>query len=248
MYRPFLKVRDVPSRGRSSMVLGLRSGRVHHYLSDLEYKVHILAEYDPNVEDIREQFALLPWQDTQDIADSLGIRHPIYPGTKTPVVMTSDLVLTLVGSHYNKHAVISVKPSKEIAPDNPKAHRCLEKLLIEKSYWSRRGTPWKVVTERDINHTRFYNLNNTRAAIIAWELDHLNVHMPAFLELFNKHWDHDVSLNQILSSTAKRIGIGTYECFMLFGRAIWQKLLPVNIDSYVIRHNYPVPKAPSHGW
>lgn len=44
--------------------------------------------------DIREQFALLPWEETQSIAQKLGIRHSTYPGTRTPIVVTSDLVLT----------------------------------------------------------------------------------------------------------------------------------------------------------
>lgn len=246
-YKPFLKVRDVPSRGRSSMVLGLKSGRTHHYLSDIEYKMHILAEYDHNVEDIREQFALLPWEETQEIADSLGIRHPAYPYSRTPIVMTSDIVLTLMNKQPNRYAVVSVKPSKDIAPQNPKARRCIEKLLIEKTYWNRRNTPWELVTEHDINHIRFQNLNNFRAAVVARELDYLNAQMPEFLELFKVNWKLEATLNQILGATASSIKLSTYNCFMLFGRAVWQRKLPVDIDSLVIRHNHPVPNTLQHG-
>lgn len=84
-YRPFFQVRDVPSSGRSRMLLGLKTGRVHHYLSDIEYYFHLMAEYEPQVVDIRERYALLPWEETLEIANELGIRHPTYPGTKTPV-------------------------------------------------------------------------------------------------------------------------------------------------------------------
>lgn len=94
-YRPFLFVRDVPSEGTSSMVKSYLTGRAHHYLSKLEYSAHLIAEYIPSVIDIREQFALLPWSDTQKIASTLNIRHPTYPGTNIPIVMTTDLVLTL---------------------------------------------------------------------------------------------------------------------------------------------------------
>jgi hypothetical protein len=245
-YKPFLKVRDVPSKGRSSMVLGLKTNRTHHYLSDIEYKVHILSEYDHNVEDIREQFALLPWEETQEIAGSLGIRHPTYPYTRTPIVMTSDIVITLKNNQTHKNTIISVKPSKDIAPENPKARRCIEKLLIEKTYWDRRKITWKLITEQEINHTRFHNLNNFRAAVVARELDSLNVRMPAFLERFKINWKPDATLNQILDATAANIRLSTYECFMQFGRAIWERQLPVDIDSRVIRHNRPVLKIMQH--
>lgn len=76
-FRPFFQVRDVPSRGRSHIVVGLRTGRTHHYMSDIEYSYHLLAEYSPEVLDIREQFALLPREDTQEIATDLRIRHPV---------------------------------------------------------------------------------------------------------------------------------------------------------------------------
>ena len=65
-YKPFFHVRDVPSRGRSTMIKGLKSKRTHHYYSDLERRYHLLAEHDPEVTEIREQFALLPQEKTQE--------------------------------------------------------------------------------------------------------------------------------------------------------------------------------------
>ena len=35
-YKPWLTIGDVPSEGRSHRVLGLKTGRLHHMLSDLE--------------------------------------------------------------------------------------------------------------------------------------------------------------------------------------------------------------------
>ena len=79
-FKPFMYVRDVPSIGTSNMVKSRVTGRLHHYLSDHEFKVHLLAEYAFSVIDIREQFALLPWEETQTIAAQLGIKHPRIPG------------------------------------------------------------------------------------------------------------------------------------------------------------------------
>jgi len=87
-------VRDIPSGGLSNTVKSPVSGRIHHYITRQEYQVHLLAEYSPTIIDIRERFALLPWDETQAIASKLGIRHPRYPGTTTPTAITTDLLLT----------------------------------------------------------------------------------------------------------------------------------------------------------
>jgi hypothetical protein len=44
-YRPWLRVQDVPSRGRSRKVHGVKTGRVHHLLSDLEYTYLVVLEF-----------------------------------------------------------------------------------------------------------------------------------------------------------------------------------------------------------
>lgn len=36
-YKPWLTIRDVPTEGRAHKVKGIKTGRVHHLLSDLEY-------------------------------------------------------------------------------------------------------------------------------------------------------------------------------------------------------------------
>lgn len=237
LYRPFFHVRDVPSRGRSSMVHGLKTGRVHHYLSDLEFSCHLLAEYAPTVTDIREQFALLPWDETQRIAEGLGIRHPIYPGTKTSIVMTSDLVLSL---GKKESAVVCVKPYSEIDPANPRSQRTMEKLLIEKTYWDRRGVPWQLITEREIPAIRVKNLDRLRMGMVAVELDRLNSHMELFLSTFNSNWRLNHSLLSILDRVAARINLSREECYTLFSRAVWLRLLHVDIDVEIIHHDQPL--------
>ncbi len=72
-FRPYLHVRDVPSQGRSAIDLGIKTGRLHHYLSDIEYAYFLLAEFSIFVRAIREQYALLPWNETLKIALSYGI-------------------------------------------------------------------------------------------------------------------------------------------------------------------------------
>lgn len=229
------------------MVKGLKTSRVHHYLSDLEYACHLLAEYNPAVTDIREQFALLPWGETQEIADSLGIRHSFFPGTSTPIVMTSDLVLTLGQKSTQSYAVICVKPSSSIEQKSPKSRRTMEKLLIEKTYWEKRGIPWHLATEKDIPMTKVRNLDMLRGAMVAQEIDWVNSYMENFLPEFNVAWLADHSLLCILDRVGGKFGLSRNNCFALFARAVWLRLLPINLDDEVIHHDQPLPMFKTQG-
>jgi hypothetical protein len=239
-FRPFFHVRDVASRGRSHMVVGLRTGRTHHYLSDIEYGYHLLAEFASEVTDIREQFALLPWGETQSIASALGIKHPVYPGTRTPVVMTSDIVLTIAGSSGSQLCVVSVKPGSQLDPKDSGSRRVFEKLWIEKEYWVSRDVPWSVCTDSILPKTRVRNLDLLRPAMVSKEFDRLNPRLHEFALLFADSWTEHRSLNELLAATSRELGIRINEAFALFARSVWLRVLPINLDAAVISHTLPV--------
>lgn len=92
LYRPWLKVYDLPSRGRSHRLFGIKTGRVHHLLSDGEWKSFLRYEFDSSVVDIREQFPLDRYQ-TMKVAKDLGYKHPVTTDG-TPYVLTIDFVIT----------------------------------------------------------------------------------------------------------------------------------------------------------
>jgi hypothetical protein len=53
-YKPWLTVRDVPSKGRSHRVFGHKSQRTHHLFSDLELAVFLFLEWLPRSTSARE--------------------------------------------------------------------------------------------------------------------------------------------------------------------------------------------------
>lgn len=93
-YKPFIIIQDVPSKGRSSRPLGIKTGKQHEFLSDLERNYFLMLEFCDHVIDIREQFPL-ELRETLLISEELGIAHPIHPGTKEPITMTSDFCITI---------------------------------------------------------------------------------------------------------------------------------------------------------
>lgn len=143
-YKPWLTVRDVPSRGRSHRPLGMTTGRVHHLLSDIEFRSFLLFDWAQDVVDIREQFPL-DRVATQRIADSMGVNHPCDVSTRTPLVMTTDFVIDVERNGRRLLLTRAVKPADEL--DKP---RVVEKLEIERRYWQEQGAQWAIITEREI--------------------------------------------------------------------------------------------------
>lgn len=147
-YKPWLTVQDVSSLGRSSRVYCFKTGRDHHFLSDLETDLFHLLNWSDAVVDIREQFPL-DREVTRMLAGKMGIVHPQDTRTQTDIVMTTDLVIDVRDNGKTRVKALSVKPTSEL---NNK--RTLEKLELDRRCWQRDGTPWGLVTERDLPATR----------------------------------------------------------------------------------------------
>jgi len=92
-YNPWLNIQDVSSLGRSTRLKGIKTKRQHEFLSDLERNYFYLTEYSDFAVDIREQFPLLPLEETIVIADELGLKHTTDPKTNEPVVLSQNRVL-----------------------------------------------------------------------------------------------------------------------------------------------------------
>jgi hypothetical protein len=113
-------------------------------LSDLERDFFLVYDWDENVTDIREQYPLLPREDTQTIAQEFGIKHPTDPHSREPIVMSTDFLVTVMTPEGEKNKAIDVKLSTALT-----SKRTLEKLKIARIYWKSAGIPWCVVTERE---------------------------------------------------------------------------------------------------
>lgn len=144
-YKPWLTIQDVPSQGLVHRVKGWTTGRVHHLFSNLERDTFYILDWSKQVRDIREQYPLLPLEETQAIADEMGVKHPKDPRTQQAIVMTSDFVVDIEDNSHAVRHVRTVKPADQL----DKA-RVREKLEIERRYWQNREVDWGIITEHEI--------------------------------------------------------------------------------------------------
>lgn len=100
--------------------------------------------------DIREQYPLLPLEETLDIAKQCSFDHPGVPNKDDPkalepIVMTTDFLITLMIDGKRVERARTVKYA-----DDLQSPRVLQKLEIERRYWEARGISWGIVTEHEI--------------------------------------------------------------------------------------------------
>lgn len=151
-YVPWLKIYDIASQGRSHRAFGFKARRIHHLLSDGEWRTFLHLDRCDDVIDVREQFPL-DRKITCRIAESLDIRHPMDAGGKTPQVMTTDFLVDVSRDGKLKLEACAVKLARDL--ENA---RTLEKLEIERRFWSEQKVPWRIFTDKDFNPVVMTNL------------------------------------------------------------------------------------------
>ncbi|NFO46722.1 heteromeric transposase endonuclease subunit TnsA [Clostridium botulinum] len=153
-YKPWIKIQDVPSLGRVTRVKGMKTNRQHELLSDMERNYFYILEYSDKVVDIREQYPLLPIEDTILIANELGIRHPRSHETNEDIVMTTDFLITISTAEGIKEVARTIKSKDDLLDE-----RIIEKFEIERVFWKKRDIDWGIVTEEEIDKTIAHNIS-----------------------------------------------------------------------------------------
>jgi len=151
-YKPWLKIHEFGSNGRAHRPLGWKVRRPYQLMSDLENEYFLILQWQDNVIDIREQYPLLPLEQTKLIADDLNIKHPKI-NNKKEVVMSTDFLLTIKKDNLIYDIARTIKSANDL-----KNARVKEKLSIEKEYWKLKNIDWGVVTDEQINKTMARNI------------------------------------------------------------------------------------------
>ena len=144
-YKPWFLVSEVRSYGTSAIIKGNPFNRDRHFLSQNEVRYYFATSWSNRLIDFREQYPLLPIDDTLEIARALSFKHPT-DNRRRPVVMTADALLIIAGPGDPYRAVRTVKEIKDLCDP-----RTLEKLEIERQYFHFHGVDdWGIVTDTEL--------------------------------------------------------------------------------------------------
>ena len=237
-YKPFILIQDVPSLGRSSRLRGIKTGRQHEFLSDLERNYFMILEFSDCIVDIREQFPL-ELKETLLIAEELGIKHPTHPVTKDPITMTSDFCITIKKGNTTEDVIRTTKYKQDLLD-----RRVIEKFLIEKTYWQRKGIEWGMVSEAEVdkNYSQnvadildYYDLSDHEGLATIDEDEKEDM----VIEFLQRLMDANKTVRQIASVFERDVHLPKGTGIALFKHLVARKyiaidlLQPLNIEQYI---------------
>jgi hypothetical protein len=232
-YKRWIDVRSFSSKGRVSRAPGITTGREHHLFSDNEDNFCLMADYAKNIVDIREQFPLLPEEHTQRIAAHLGIRHPRYPNSKTPMVMTTDFLVTMADcSLTHSFLAVSIKSADDLR--GPHRARTLAKLEVERRYWLMRNVPWQLVTDEDFDETLIASLDWLNYVTVDSGIPQQSLasSVPRFLSAFRIVAKERRMLGEMVELCALSLGgISNEFAYQLLRHCAWHHLIELDLNA-----------------
>ncbi|MBU6134012.1 TnsA endonuclease N-terminal domain-containing protein [Clostridium tertium] len=240
-YIPWLKIQDVPSLGRATRLKGIKTGRQHEFLSDMERNYFYILEYSDNVIDIREQFPLLPLEETILIANELGINHPKHPETGEFIVMTTDFLLTVDGEDKMLERARTIK-----AKDDLLDKRVIEKFEIERVYWSKKGIDWGIVTEEEIDKAIAHNISYVHGYKDISNLDCFidiatNEIKDLIYEFLKRIVDDERPMRVICSEFDNEMLLGKGSGLSIFKYLVINKVIEIDIKKRInVNQNIPI--------
>ena len=228
-YKPWIKIQDVPSLGRSTRLKGIKTGRQHEFLSDMEKNYFYILEYSDLVTDIREQYPLLPIEETLTIANELGIEPPKNPKNGENIVMTTDFLVTKEVQGKMINIARTIKPK-----DMLMNKRVIEKFEIERVYWERRKIDWGIVTDQEIDKVLTKNISFFHGYYNIDELDSFaDIDEAEFedliLEYIKRIVDAKASVREVSSIFDKDMSLQKGTGIAIFKHLLAKKVISIDL-------------------
>lgn len=222
-YKPWLKIRDVPSRGTSSSVKGILVPRSYNCLSEIETIYFYLMERRASTVDIQEQWPILDIDRTLELCAEYGIRHNYRSSNPEP--FTIDFLIT----SKNAQNELNVRAASIKTPDDASNPDIRARLLIEYVWCHERGIPWTLVDTSQFNKTMLANLRFMRT----W-YRHRYVSNPEietrFTKSFHLAYRRNILLEELIQHTSKILRLSSDTALDIFRYCAWSNLIDISLQ------------------
>ncbi|WP_321893888.1 TnsA endonuclease C-terminal domain-containing protein [Paraburkholderia tropica] len=161
-YVPWLGVHDMASAGRTHRAWSPVYGRTIHLQSDVEWRSFLLLEFSGKFPELYEGYPL-ERKLTLEIAEALGVKHPYYPGTNVPTVMTVDFLGVDKRGGELRFAAFDCKRSEDMDAKN--ADHIIAKLQITRTYFAGMNVPHHLVLHSQLHTQLVKNIEWIRGGI-----------------------------------------------------------------------------------
>lgn len=227
-YKPFLTIYDIPSKGRATRTFGWKTGRIHHFFSDIQLRYFYLLEWEDNVIDIQEHYPLL---DLRDVIDDNDLNLGKYKSDDgTDYIFTTTFLIKVKNKNKDTYIARSVKIASELENKNT-----IERLEIERRYWREKGIDWGIVTNKEIPLTKAKNIEFILSSL---ELDSNEIfeenekdNLCTMLE--SKLNGNSKAIREIVSDFDWEYNLQQGTGLLIFKYLIAKKKIKIDIDSKI---------------
>lgn len=226
-YQTGIKIQDFPSKGRVSRIKGRTTGRLHHLLSDLETNIFYLLDYDEKVTDIKEHYPLLDLMDINVDLDNIDLKKFMNKKTGEQYIFTTSFVVTLQDINSERYLAITVKNESQLYKSTT-----LEKLEVERRYWSKKEIDWCIVTNRDIVIERVENIKWLLLGNIDEEIEHENIIMDLIKDTIITN--SNIRISKMLSNIGKVLNINEAIILSVLKKLITNGKLVTDLDKKIL--------------
>lgn len=151
-YKPWWDTQSFPSDGRASRLLGIKTGRVHHFFSDTQRRYFLILDWlDESVIDIREHYPLL---DLVEVVNDDDLNLVKYQNEHEHYVLTTTFSIT---KRMPNGEMVEFARSIKYASNLVKKST-LESLEVQRRYWRKKGIDFGIVTNKDLDLVQVKNI------------------------------------------------------------------------------------------
>jgi len=236
-YIPYLTVHSARKYSRRSLIHGIKSNRLHHLLSDGESYLFQINESLTTTLNIFEQTPLMDLEKAMEAADTLNVRYPKDKQNNVHVMSTDQLVEIGDGStgtsYLEAHTFKYASSLHESKNKKRNTKRTLEKLAIEKLYWSFFNIKYVVQTEYNTSRVVAENLAWARTSFYHKDLfiDRLDLFLAHLLDLWQRKPCQKANL--LIDAAGHATGLDRSSAFNAFMYAAWSRRLPLDLSKVI---------------
>lgn len=150
----------------------------------------------------------------------MEVKHPIYIGSKVPIVQTIDFVTT---TSDDKHIAYAVKQESDALRE-----RTIEKLMLQEAYCKLQGIEFELVTSNDIRTIKSENLEALyrHRNISPFQKSIFEIWLSNFLGILSE--DRHNRISNIIKTSSEATGISYFQAASYFYYSLWNEYLNIN--------------------
>lgn len=228
-YKPWVTINDVPSKGRSCRDFGIKTHRIHHFLSDLERNFFFMCEWDETIIDIREHFPL-DRVVALELSEKYNIPYPTNISEKEPTIVTTDFLLTVYSEDYkgDRDIAVSVMYSTDLEKTSN-----LNILELQRRYWSELDVPFFVFTNKEVNKTVVDNIKWLHSSYSSMNESTYLKYEPIISIILDRICNSTLTITELLNSIDMELSLESGTALSVFKILLAHKTIKFDISKKI---------------